>query len=75
MQRKYFHNDKKLIENSNEIKSHQTYKTEVKKIVDINILLNKVKFEEKVIKKKKIVFFSFTTLGLLLFGIFIVSIK
>ena len=53
MQRKYFHNDKKLIENSNEIKSHQTYKTEVKKIVDINILLNKVKFEEKVIKKKK----------------------
>ena len=75
MQKNYFHNNKILIENSNKKKSHQIYKTEVKKIVDINILLNKVKFEEKVIKKKKIVFFSFTTLGLLLFGIFIVSIK
>jgi hypothetical protein len=56
-------------------KKDQTYKIEIKKVVDINILLNKVKVEENIKKKRKVIIFSFATLGLFLFGIFIVSIK
>ena len=75
MQKDYFHNNKSLNENKDKKKLYQKQNVEVKKIVDINILLNKVKLEEKIIKKRKAFFFSFATLGLLLFGIFIVSIK
>ena len=75
MQKDYFHNNKSLNENKDKKKLYQKQNVEVKKIVDINILLNKVKLEEKIIKKRKAFFFSFVTLGLLLFGIFIVSIK
>ena len=46
-----------------------------KNVVDINILLNRVKLEEKNEIKKKIIFFSFILLALGLFGTFITIIK
>ena len=73
MQKKYFHNGK--LENKVDTKSTNVITINKKKIVDINILLNKVKIEQKNQAKRKILFFSFTILGLTLFGIFIAIIK
>ena len=75
MQKYYFHNSKQTSENKVEKRSTQILKVETKGPVDINILLNRVKIEEKIETKKKIVFFSFATLALSLFGTFIVIIK
>ena len=75
MTKTYFHNSKPISENKVEKKSTQIQKIEIKSPVDINILLNRVKIEEKIETKKKIVFFSFVTLALSLFGTFIVIIK
>ena len=49
--------------------------TSQKQVVDINILLNRVKLEEKNEIKKKVIFFSFILLALGLFGTFITIIK
>ena len=46
-----------------------------KSVVDINILLNRVKLAEKKETKKKIIFFSFIVIGIILFGTFISIIK
>ena len=75
MRNAYLHNNKLFNENRDKKKKDQTYKKEIKKVVDINILLNKVKVEENIKKKRKVIIFSFATLGVFLFGIFIVSIK
>jgi len=75
MQKYYFHNSKQISENKFEKTSTQILKVETKIPVDINILLNRVKIEKKIETKKKIFFFSFITLALTLFGIFIVIIK
>ena len=74
MLKSYFHNDnfknenKKIIIPSSKI-------IKIKRAVDINILLNRVRLEEKKELKKKIIFFSFTTFALSLFGTFIAIIK
>ena len=75
MQKDYFHNNKSLIKNNYKKKSAQVVKAEIKNVVNINILLNRVKMEEKNQKKKKILFFSSTILALSLFGAFIVMAK
>ena len=75
MLKNYFHNSKINNENKNKKILIQTFKTNTKTVVDINILLNRVKLEEKNQTKKKIFFFSFVTFALSLFGTFIIIIK
>ena len=75
MQKTYFHNKKLANENNKKKQSTQTSNLDTKGVVDINILLNRVKKEEKNEKKKKIIFFTFATLAVSLFGTFIVIIK
>ena len=75
MQKKYFHNYKSVNENNRIKKSAPTSKVDIKSVVDINILLNKIKVEEKNEIKRKIIFYSFITLILILFGSFIAIIK
>ena len=65
MQKTHFHKNKLL----------QTPRADTKNIVDINILLNRVKIEKKNEIKQKIIFFSLTTLAVTLFGFFTVILK
>ena len=73
MLKSYFHNDK--FKNENKKIFTQSSKINIKRAVDINILLNRVKSEKRNELKKKIIFFSFTTFALSLFGTFIAIIK
>ena len=75
MQKNYFHNNKIRNENKDKKKLLQFSNIETKSIVDINILLNRVKIEKKNRTKRKIVFFSLVTLTIILFGIFIATIR
>ena len=75
MKKKYFHNNKLSNENKVKIKLFQTSDIDTKSVVDINILLNRVKIEEKKKIKEKIIFFSLVTIMLILFGTFISIIK
>ena len=68
MQKNYFHNVKSI---ENKKKLSQVLNTEKKRVVDINVLLNRVKKAEKNQTKKKIFLFSFMTLLLSLFVTFI----
>ena len=75
MQKSYFHNGKSTNENKDEKKLPQSLNIDIKSIVDINILLNKVKIDEKNQIKRKIIFFSLVTTILILFGTFIAFLK
>ena len=75
MQKSYFHNNKTINENKDKKKLIQTSMAKPKDIVDINILLNRVKLEKKNETKRKIIFFGFVILALSLFGTFISTIK
>ena len=75
MQKNYFHNKKLISENSDKKKSLQSTSLDTNGVVDINILLNRVKIEEKNKTKRKIIFFSLLVLALFLFGTFIVIIR
>ena len=75
MQKNYFHNYGSTNENKANKESTQTSKVDTKYVVDINILLNRVKIEEKNEIKRKIIFFSFATFAIGLFGTFIAMIK
>jgi len=75
MQKSYFHNNKLFNEKKDRKKFVQIHKVETKNNVDINILLNRVKIEQKKEIKRKIILFSFITLVLGLFLSFIIIIK
>jgi hypothetical protein len=75
MQKTYFHNNKSNNENKKKNFFTPISNIENKRIVDINILLNRVKIEEKNEIKRKIIFFSFVTLTISLFITFIAIIK
>tara|TARA_B100000780_G_scaffold43670_1_gene27111 strand:- start:94 stop:321 length:228 start_codon:yes stop_codon:yes gene_type:complete len=75
MQKSYYHNGKSANENKKQKISTQIMNVKRKSIVDINILLNRVKLDQKNETKRKIIFFIFTTIALSLFGIFITFIK
>ena len=75
MQKNIFHNIIKSNENKVVKKSDQILKIGTKSIVDINILLNRIKIDKKNEKKRKIFFFSFLILVLSLLGTFITIIK
>jgi|TARA_B110000037_G_C16830618_1_gene387591 hypothetical protein len=75
MYKNNYHKQKLYYDDKDKKKISQTYNLNTKSAVDINILLNRVKLEEKNEVKKKIIFYSFATLALSLFGAFIVIIK
>ena len=75
MSKNYFHNYKSYYKNNQKIKSLKLPIIEVKKVVDINILLNRVKIDKKNETKRKIIFFSYVTLSLGLFGTLIAILK
>ena len=75
MQKTYFHNYQSLNKNKDSKKLHNTSSIGLKSVVDINILLNRVKIEAKNEIKRKIIFFSFIILMMSLFGALITIIK
>jgi len=75
MQKKYFYNKNLNNKNSDKKKLLQSASLESNDVVDINILLNRVKIEEKYQIKRKIIFFSLVTLTLIVFGTCIAIIK
>ena len=75
MQKAYFHNNKHNSEKKVQKKTIPLQYIDEKRIVDINKLLNRVRMDEKNENKKKIIFYSLTTLALGLFLTFIMIIK
>ena len=75
MRKVYFHNGKSIDQNINTKRLSEAQCANEKQVVDINKLLNRVKIDQKNETKKKIIFYSLTTLTLGLFSTFIMIIK
>ena len=75
MQKAYFHDRKHISEKKVNKKTIPLQYIDQKRIVDINKLLNRIRMDEKNDTKKKIIFYSLTTLALGLFLTFIMIIK
>jgi hypothetical protein len=75
MLKSYFHNSKSITENKSQKKSTQTQYINQKINVDINILLNRIRIEEKNETKKKIIFYSLTILALGFFSTIVMTIN
>mgnify|MGYP006079012485 CR=1 FL=1 len=75
MQKNYFHDFKSSNENTDKKKTSQASKVYTQDVVDVNILLNRIKIEKKNEIKKKIIFFSCSTLALGLFATLIAIIR
>jgi len=70
-----FDNNKSKSESKGRKKNIPVQYIDQKRIVDINKLLNRVKIDQKNETKRKIIFYSFTILGLSLLGTLITIIK
>ncbi len=70
-----FDNNKSISKNKVQKKTIPVQYIDQKRIVDINKLLNRVRMDEKNETKRKIIFYSLTTLVLGLFSTFIIIIK
>ena len=70
-----FDNNKSKSESKGRKKNIPVKYIDQKRIVDINKLLNRVKIDQKNETKRKIIFYSLTTLALGLFSTFIMIIK
>ena len=75
MQKTYFHDRKHISEKKVQKKTIPLQYIDEKTIVDINKLLNRVKIDQKNETKRKIIFYSFTILGLSLLGALITVLK
>ena len=75
MLKTYFHNRKHISEKKVSKKTIPSHHIDQKSAVDINKLLNRVRIDEKNETKKKIIFYSLTTLTLGLFSTLIMIIK
>jgi hypothetical protein len=75
MQKTYFHDRKHYSEKKVQKKTIPLQYIDQKKIVDINKLLNRVKIDQKNETKRKIIFYSLTTLVLGLFSTLIMIVK
>jgi len=75
MQKVYFHNGKSIDQNINTKRLSEAQHVSEKQVVDINKLLNRVKIDQKNETKRKIIFYSFTILGLSLLGTLIAFLK
>ena len=71
----YFHNGKSIDQNINTKILSKPHHVAEKQVVDINKLLNRVKLDQKNETKRKIIFYSFTILGLSLLGTLITFLK
>ena len=71
----YFHNNKSIDQNINTKKLSKVQNISEKQVVDINKLLNRIKIDHKNETKRKIIFYSLTTLALGLFSTLIMIIK
>ena len=58
MRKVYFHNGKSIDQNINTKRLSEAQHVNEKQVVDINKLLNRVKIDQKIERKKKIIFFS-----------------
>ena len=70
-----FDNNKSKSESKGRKKNIPVQYIDQKRIVDINKLLNRVKIDQKNETKRKIIFYSLTTLALGLFSTLIMIIK
>ena len=75
MRKVYFHNEKSIDQNINTKRLSEAQHVSVKQVVDINKLLNRVKINQKNETKRKIIFYSYTVLGLSLLGALITTLK
>ena len=75
MQNAYFHDNKHNSEKKVQKKTIPLQYIDQKRVVDINKLLNRVRMDEKNETKRKIIFYSLTTLVLGLFSTLIIIIK
>ena len=75
MRKVYFHNKKSIDQNINTKRLSEAQHIGERHVVDINILLNRVKIDQKNETKRKIIFYSFVILGLFLFGTLIAFLK
>ena len=75
MQKTYFHDSKHFSEKKVQKKTAPLQYIDQNRIVDINKLLNRVRMDEKNETKRKIIFYSLTTLALGLFSTLIMTIK
>ena len=71
----FYHNEKSIDQNINTKKLSKAQNISEKQVVDINKLLNRVKIDQKNETKRKIIFYSFTILGLFLLGTLITVLK
>ena len=75
MQKTYFHDSKHFSGKKVQKITIPSQYIDQNRIVDINKLLNRVRTDEKNETKRKIIFYSLTTLVLGLFSTFIIIIK
>ena len=75
MQKAYFHDRKHNSEKKVQKKTIPLQYIDEKRIVDINKLLNRVRMDEKNETKRKIIFYSLTTLVLGFFSTLVIIIK
>ena len=75
MRKVYFHNEKSINQNTNTKRLSEAQHIGKRQVVDINKLLNRVKIDQKNETKRKIIFYSLTTLVLGLFSTFIMIVK
>ena len=75
MRKVYFHNKKSIDQNINTKRLSEAQHIGERQVVDINKLLNRVKIDQKNETKRKIIFYSFTILGLFLLGTLITLLK
>tara|TARA_B110000285_G_scaffold14769_1_gene14588 strand:+ start:48 stop:275 length:228 start_codon:yes stop_codon:yes gene_type:complete len=75
VQKTYFHNKKHINEKKDQKKIIPLQYNGQKRIVDINILLNRVRVDKINETKRKIIFYSSSILSLGFFSFFIMFIK
>ena len=75
MRKVFYHNEKSFDQNIKTKKLSKAQNISEKQVVDINKLLNRVKIDQKNETKRKIIFYSFSILGLSLLGTLITFIR
>ena len=75
MPKVYFYNEKSIDQNINTKRLSEAQHIDKRQVVDINKLLNRVKIDKKNEIKRKIIFYSFSILGLSLSGTVIALLK
>jgi len=75
MPKVYFNNEKSIDQNINTKRLSEAQHISERQVVDINKLLNRVKINQKKEYIKRIIFYSLTTIVLLLISVLIANIK